>query len=73
MINIMDKLKAKFALIMRRLVWRRIWTRNDPEASPPRSDVGSAPRHPLLGALKGFVRVTPETDLIRPVDPGWGK
>jgi hypothetical protein len=69
MMHIMDKLKANVVLIMRRLRWRRIWTRDDSEASPARSDVGSAQRHPLLGALKGFVRVTPGTDLTKPADP----
>lgn len=28
--------------------------------------------HPLLGALKGLLRVTDKTDLTAPADPGWG-
>jgi hypothetical protein len=73
MMDVMDKLKANVVLIMRRFRWRRIWTRDDLKASPPLSDVRSAPRHPLSGALKGFVRVMPETDLTKPADPDWGK
>jgi hypothetical protein len=71
MINIMDNLKASFLLIMRGLIWRRTWMHNDTPVAPLRADAGSVPIHPLLGALKGFVRVTPETDLTKPVDPGW--
>jgi hypothetical protein len=29
-------------------------------------------RHPLFGALKGYVRVMPGTDLTQPADPAWG-
>jgi hypothetical protein len=31
------------------------------------------PRHPLFGALKGYVQVMPETDLTQPADPAWGE
>ena len=69
----MDKLKANLVPVMRRLVWRMIWTRGDSQVNPPDSDIGKTPHHPLLGALKGFVRVMPGTDLTKPADPGWGK
>jgi hypothetical protein len=29
-------------------------------------------RHPLFGALKGYVQVMPGTDLTEPTDPAWG-
>ena len=29
-------------------------------------------RHPLLGSLKGTIRITPGTDLTAPADPEWG-
>jgi hypothetical protein len=29
-------------------------------------------RRHLLGALKGYVRVMPGTDLTQPADPAWG-
>lgn len=29
-------------------------------------------RHPLIGALKGTVRIMPGTDLTQPADPDWG-
>jgi len=73
MIDAMDKLKANFVQAMRRLVWRWIWLRNDREATSPPAEVGIASRHPLLGALKGQLRVMPGTDLTKPADPSWGK
>jgi hypothetical protein len=30
-------------------------------------------RHPLFGALKGFIRIPPGVDLTEPVHPDWGK
>jgi hypothetical protein len=27
----------------------------------------------LFGALKGLIRIPPETDLTQPADPEWGK
>ncbi len=32
----------------------------------------SSKRHPLFGALKGFIRLVPGTDLTKPADPEWG-
>jgi hypothetical protein len=29
-------------------------------------------RHPLFGALRGLIRVSPGTDLTEPADPEWG-
>jgi hypothetical protein len=29
--------------------------------------------HPLIGALKGTVKIAPGTDLRQPADPEWGK
>lgn len=28
-------------------------------------------RHPLFGALKGYIQVTPGTDLTKAADPAW--
>jgi hypothetical protein len=73
MIEGMDKLKANFVQAMRRLGARWIHGRNDRGATSPPSAAGNAPRHPLLGALKGLVRVTPGADLTKPADPDWGQ
>ena len=50
-----------------RLVFRR-------RASPPDRRRAATPgvRHPLFGALKGMMRITPGTDLTKPADPDWG-
>jgi hypothetical protein len=29
-------------------------------------------RHPLFGALKGFIQVVPRVDLTKPADAAWG-
>jgi hypothetical protein len=29
--------------------------------------------HPLIGALRGTVKIAPGTDLTQPADPEWGK
>jgi hypothetical protein len=60
-----------------RLVFRKI----EPLAPKPEAEkVPSIPpsrsydielRHPLLGALKGTIRITPGTDLTAPADPEW--
>jgi len=73
MIEGMDKLKANFARAMRRPGARWVHRRKDREAASPPSDIRIAPRHPLLGALKGLLRVMPGTDLTKPADPHWGK
>ena len=46
-----------------KLVFRRV-------TSP---DGRLAPRHPLVGWLKGMLRVGPGVDLTEPADPDWGK
>jgi hypothetical protein len=59
----------------RKLVFRRLRGFAEPTEPPPRPAANSkgAKRHPLLGALKGFVWVAPGTDLTKPADPQWGK
>lgn len=53
------------------------------EATPNRYDGASAQeepppvygvhgRHPLIGALKGAIRIAPGADLTQPADPEWG-
>ena len=49
----------------RRLVFRRVVHVGG------QAEVGRS-RHPLHGALKGLVRVMPDTDLTAPADPDWG-
>ena len=41
------------------------------EKAPP----GTPPpcRHPLYGALKGYIRIMPGVDLTKPADPEWGE
>jgi len=50
----------------RKLVFRRV-----PDS--PRSSPMGRGRHPLLGAMKGLVRIMPGTDLTEPADPAWGR
>ena len=59
----------------RKLKFRRVPA---PKAAgaPPRSAgveqaAGEKPFHPLYGAMKGLMRVTPGTDLTQPADPEW--
>jgi len=67
MIDVMNKLKANFMPAIRRLIHRgRFPGAMSAKAATP------TPRHPLFGALKGFVRVMPGTDLTKPADPAWG-
>jgi hypothetical protein len=40
---------------------------SEPPGSPPTC------RHPLYGALKGYIRLVAGTDLTEPVDPEWGE
>ncbi len=46
-----------------KLVFRRVNNLSLPR--PP------GERHPLIGALKGLVRVADDTDLTKPADPDW--
>jgi hypothetical protein len=73
MIEGIDKLKANFARVMRRLILRWFDRRDVREATSPPSDAENTPRHPLLGAFEGLLRVRPGTDLTKPADPDWGK
>jgi hypothetical protein len=58
----------------RKLVFRRV---RKPEqkgrGSRAKTRASSAEnRHPLFGAMKGLIRITPGTDLTKPADPHWG-
>jgi len=81
--NVMTKawLEAGFRseqvdLAARRLVFRRA---SKAQVAPPSETSRSEQppsghrRHPLLGALKGLVRIMPGTDLTKPADPDWGR
>jgi hypothetical protein len=61
----------------RRLVFRKVspGKQNEDASSTTNLPTGEAPprRHPLLGALKGLLRVMPGTDLTKPADPSWGE
>jgi hypothetical protein len=56
----------------RKLVFRRV---RKPVNSPGGEGGGGreGKYHPLLGALKGLMRIAPGTDLTKPADPDWGK
>jgi len=56
----------------RKLVFRRV---RKPVDSPGRESGGGreGKYHPLLGALKGLMRIAPGADLPKPADPDWGK
>jgi hypothetical protein len=56
----------------RKLVFRRV---RKPVDSPGRKsgDRREGKYHPLLGALKGLMRIAPGADLTKPADPDWGK
>jgi len=56
----------------RKLVFRRV---RKPVDSPGRESVGGreGKYHPLLGALKGLMRIATGADLTKPADPDWGK
>ena len=73
MIEGMDKLKANFGRKGRRFGARGVRGRNEREAASPPTDAATARRHPLLGALKGLIRVMPGTDLTKPAGQGWGE
>jgi hypothetical protein len=49
----------------RKLVFRRMGGQRPPESKP------TGP-HPLIGWMKGTVRVAPGVDLAEPADPEWG-
>ena len=55
----------------RKLVFRR----SAPKVPNPQSSSGAAnsKRHPLIGWMKGTVRIAPGVDLTEPADPEWGE
>jgi hypothetical protein len=56
----------------RKLVFRRV--RKPVDSSGEENSGGREGKyHPLLGALKGLMRIAPGTDLTKPADPDWGK
>lgn len=57
----------------RRLVFRRAPSGPQPLGGNPPSSPAKSGRHPLLGAMKGLVRIMPGTDLTEPADPEWGR
>ena len=69
----MGKLRTNVILALRQFVQRGLASRNDHKATSPPPNAGTALRHPLLGALKGLLRVMPGTDLTKPADPNWGE
>jgi hypothetical protein len=53
----------------RKLVFRRT---RDPQGGPQAAQsAGEEPLHPAYGAMKGLVRIMPDTDLTQPADPEW--
>lgn len=42
------------------------------DPTPEANERAPTRRHPLFGALKGYVQVMPDTDLTKPADPAWG-
>ncbi len=43
----------------------------DPKATVARAAVSR--RHPMFGAMRGLLRITPGTDLTDPADPEWAE
>jgi hypothetical protein len=65
----------------RKLVFRRVAAAqkgsgfSEEEQMAPVSDqtrAATSSRHPLLGCLRGLMRIPPGTDLTEPADPEWG-
>lgn len=59
----------------RKLVFRRVVENGSRGggASSPAASVENSAHHPLIGWMKGTVRIAPGTDLTQPADPEWGK
>src|SRR5258708_34976248 len=56
----------------RKLVFRRVLKPVN-SADGENGGRGQDRYHPLLGALKGLMRIAPGADLTKPADPDWGK
>lgn len=67
-----------------KLVFRRTAASHAGGSTPPTAQSGPTPpgdgsgeedhvRHPFFGALKGLIRIPPDTDLTEPADPDWGR
>jgi hypothetical protein len=60
----------------RKLVFRRVRSTPQPSrksSSGDSGDKGGSARHPLIGWMKGTVRIAPGVDLTEPADPEWGE
>ncbi len=60
----------------RKLVFRRVGSATpaaDNSSLGDGGDKGSSTRHPLIGWMKGTVRIAPGVDLTEPADPEWGE
>jgi hypothetical protein len=44
-----------------------------PDSPLIKSEESTPPRHPLIGALRGTIRIVAGTDLTKPADPEWGE
>lgn len=64
-------------MAQRKLVFRKVAPqRMRPSTGQPSetaAERGVRKRHPLIGALKGWIRIAPGTDLTQPADPEWGE
>ena|SRR5271170_6840691 len=57
-----------------KLVFRRVKPSPSIRQGSPRShDASAAKSHPLIGWMKGTVRVAAGVDLTEPADPAWGE
>jgi hypothetical protein len=58
----------------RKLVFRRVRAAVlSSESSTLETDTAASTRHPLIGWMKGTVRIAPGVDLTEPADPEWGE
>jgi hypothetical protein len=60
----------------RKLIFRRIGSLAPSFGAPSMEGTSSkstSTRHPLIGWMKGTVRIAPGVDLTEPADPEWGK
>jgi hypothetical protein len=57
----------------RKLVFRRVRSAApNSENSALAGNAAASTRHPLIGWMKGTVRIAPGVDLTEPADPEWG-